>query len=299
MTTENIEAAREGTLFLSGAAGRGILIVGMHALPDGGAAIRSAYEAGYKSHKNNVLWALDGVAGEIRLNKAETAWVIDLASPRRQVMFVWGNHPNGQGRALRHAGPRLETTNGGAWCIGIVNCQVAIDRAWTTDKAGATLDFIAAAMKCLAERGMTPTQAAKADAEASQTASQRQGKIYAAAVAAGKANGVTVFSNPSYGSDSNTEYIRAAENIAGTTGEVPEDLAQQVRAHFARTQQLAEEARIMAELEAEQAALVAAQQAAAAAERQARENAIAGVTAAMTPKQARIAIHNARMAGKI
>jgi hypothetical protein len=282
MKTDN--QAREGILFLGSAAGKGVLLVGLDVLTDGGAAIRAAYATGFKAHKNwAVIRLLDGQQAEIRLNAAETAWVVDFASPRRATMFAWTSGPSmqtGRGGNVRHAGPRLEYTNGGAWCCGIVNAQVATARGWTEERAGATLDLIRQGMVSLAERGMTPMQWRAAESAAANRRSAVASALWEAKEA---------------------DYTLACAAANASNGDIDAARAwlRKVADEKAATEAAGEEARIMAELEAEQAVAIAAQQAAAAAEKQSRENAAAGVTSQMTPKQARIAIHNARLAGKI
>jgi len=70
---------------------RVFLILGISALGPEKAEKLIAACGGWKSHANWALETLDGEKGEIRQNKAGTCWVIDLASPRREVMFAWSS----------------------------------------------------------------------------------------------------------------------------------------------------------------------------------------------------------------
>jgi hypothetical protein len=292
-------AAEEDKVFLSGQGVKGVLILGISALnPDKAEAFISAC-AGWKSHVNSVLELLDGELGEIRLNKAVTCWVIDLASPRREIIFAWSTGPGGQ----RLVGPKLNTTNGAAhWC-GVITESVPLNR----EASPATVAFLERATQCFIENKMTPRQWERVENARKQAESERHGLVVRAAIAAGETDGVVVYVGCGYNPTRGEAYIQAAEEIAGTTGPVPENLATLVREKIAAIKRAAEEARLMAELEAEQARLT--EEKAKAEDEAKRQEEIktacraAGVSPEqwrdMTAKQQRLALHRARLAGKV
>lgn len=291
-------AAKEDKVFLGGYA-KGVLILGISALGQEKAEKFVAACGGWKSHTNWALVQLDGEKGEIRKNKAGTCWVIDLASPRRSVMFAWTSGP----REVRFAGPRLNTTNGGAhWC-GLISETTPFNR----EKSPNAVAFLERATACFAEHGMTPRQWADHERVLDNARRERHAEVVRAAISAGERDGAVVSVGFGYNPTRGGEYIAVAEEIAGETGPVPADLAEQIHSRFAAKRQAEEEARLMAELEAEQARLAEEK---AKAEAEARRQAdirvacqSAGVSPevwqAMSPKQQRLALHRARLAGKI
>ncbi|MDP3661715.1 MAG: hypothetical protein Q8R17_02610 [bacterium] len=292
------QAAETDKVFLGGY-GKGVLVLGISAL--GFEKVKSFIAAcgGWKSHANGALTLLDGEKGEIRKNAKGTCWVIDLVSPRRTTMFAWTSGP----REIRFAGPRLNTTNGGAhWC-GLVSETMPFNAEGSPNMVA----FLKRAVTGFAEHGMTPTQWQRAENARRVAESERHAEIVRAAAKAGEADGVVVCVGFGYNPTRGEHYILVAEELAGATGPVPENLAELVRARFAAAKLAAEEKRIMEELAAEQAELV---QKKAKAEAEAKQQAAIAVTCqaagisltewqGMTPKQQRIALHNARLAGKI
>jgi hypothetical protein len=292
-------AAKEDKVFLGGYA-KGVLILGISALGLEKAEKFVAACGGWKSHTNWALVMLDGEKGEIRKNKAGTCWVIDLASPRREVMFAWTSGP----RETRLAGPRLNTTNGGAhWC-GLTSTSVITGHE---EKNPSSTEFLRKALTCWKEHGMTTRQWAEVESARQNAERERHAEVVRAAASAGERDGVIVSIGFGYNPTRGGEYIAVAEEIAGSTGPVPADLTNQICARFAAKRQIEEEALLMAELETEQAR-IAEEKAKAEAEAK-RQNEIrvacqsTGVSPeqwqTMTPKQQRLALHRARLAGKI
>ncbi len=291
-------AQEEDKVFLSGYA-MGVLILNISALGQEKASRFIAGCNGWKSHTNHVLSVLDGEKGEIRLNKAGTCWVIDLASPHSTTMFAWTSGP----RQMRFSGPRLNTTNGGAhWC-GLVSETLSLH----PEKSKHTLAFLQKAKETFAVHGMTPMQWNRHQDELEMARRTRANEVVQAAVEAGKRDGVVVslgnWLSPSLG----VVYLEAAEHIAGTEGSLPADLADQVHASVAAKRQVEEEAKIMAELEAE-ATRLAEEKAKAEADATRRSEVavaskMAGVSPeaweALSPKQQRLALHRARLSGRI
>lgn len=279
-----IRAEEEDKCFFSADGGKGVLVLSISALPAEKRAEFISACGGWKSRRNSALLVLDGERGEIRRNAAGTCWVIDLASSRRAVMFAWA-----ASGGTKFSGPRLNTTNGGGhWC-GLVSSAMPID----PERNPKTVAFVQQAMACLAENGMTPRQWESGESARRVAEQQRRDAIVRAATEARKLDGYVA---PSAG------YVRAAEELSGST-----DLVERIRARVAADRLAAEEARIMAELEAEQVRIAAEKAAAEAAAR--RQAAIAATyTAAgispeqwqgMTPKQQGLALHRARLAGRI
>jgi hypothetical protein len=290
-----VKAEEQDHVFLGGGA-MGVLVLRISALPAEARENFLAACGGLKARGNYAMLALDGQFGEIRLNAGRTCWVIDLASPRRTIMFGWTSGP----RETRLGGPRQNVTNGGShWC-GVVSATMPID----PDRAPATVEYLRWAMACLAEHGRTPRQqAAHLAAEEAARRAAEERRVAAVATAAA-APGTQVVLQDSWGcaNDAARRWLARAEEI----GDIA-DLADQLAAEMRAAQLAAEEAAIMAALEVEQAAAVAAQAAAAAeAARQAEiaaAAAYAGVTPVqwqtMTPKQQRLAMHRARLAGRL
>ncbi len=292
-------AAKEDKVFLGGYA-KGVLVLGISALGHEKAEKFIAACGGWKSHANRVLELLDGEKGEIRMNKARSCWVIDLASPRSEIMFTWTSGP----RERRLVGPRLNTTNGGAhWC-GLISSSVI---AGQETENPASAEFVRKAMSCWSEHGMTPRQWASVESKRQNAGLERHAEIVRAAIDAGKLDGMVVCEGLGHSLDLNTNYISIAEEIAGTSGPVPLDLADQIHAMFVVKRRVEEEARFMAELESEQALLAAEKAKSEAEAERLAEVAVACQSAgvspeqwqAMTPKQQRLAIHRVRLAGKI
>ncbi len=290
-------AAKDDKVFLSGNA-KGVLVLGISALGPEKAKRFIASCGGWKSHTNWALVALDGERGEIRKNKAGTCWVIDLASPRRTVLFAWTSGP----REVRFAGPRLNTTNGGAhWC-GLVSETLVLD----AEKNRHTLAFLAQAKACMAEHGMTPNQWERVENARQSAEINRRIEVLKAASDAARADSAAyVFGG--YGPQWGEDYRDAAFAIAGESGPVPENLAVLIREKIASVKLAAEEARLMAELEAEQARLAEEKAKADAEEKRQEEIAatchVAGISPAewegMSEKKRRLTLHRARLAGKI
>lgn len=293
------QAAETDKVFLSGEGVKGVLIVGISALSPEKAESFVSECGGWKSHANSALTVLDGEKGEIRKNKAETCWVIDLASSRGTTLFAWETGP----RSIRFAGPRLNTTNGGAhWC-GLVSETMPFN----PEKSPNTAGFIKRAVACLTEHGMTPNQWERTENARRVVEGERYAEVVRAAAKAGEADGVVVCVGFGCGVTRGEQYIAVAKELAGTTGPVPENLAELVREKITAAKLVAEEARLMAELEAEQARLTEEKSKAEAEAKQ--RSAIeatcrsAGISFAewpkMTPKQQGLALHRARLAGKI
>ncbi len=292
-------AAETDKVFFSGLGVKGVLILGISTLEPKKAQSVIASSGGWKSHANSTLLCLDGEKGEIRKNKAGTCWIIDLASPRRTAMFAWESGP----KSVRLAGPRLNTTNGAAhWC-GLVSEMMPFN----TEMSPHTASFLKRAVACMTEHGMTPKQWERAENARRTAESERRSEIICAATKAGQIDGVVVCvecgCNPTRGEN----YILAAEELAGTTGPVPENLAELVHAKIAATKLAAEEARIMAELKSEQLRITEAKiEAEVTAKQQVETEKVCrliGVSFAewqgLTPKQQRQALHRARLAGKL
>lgn len=292
------EAAETGNVFLSGNGVKGVLVLGISALGFEKAKSFIASCGGWKSHANSALLCLDGEKGEIRKNKAGTCWVIDLASPRDTTLFAWTSGPGD----TQLAGPRLNTTNGAAhWC-GLVSASMEI----SADKAPVAMMFIKRAVACLAEHGMTPRQWEKSENARITAENNRHIAIIDAARKAAQADGAS-WSHGGYGPQWGEEYREAAFSLASATSPIPENLAELVREKIAKARLIAEEAQIMAHLEAEQAKLVADR---IMAEDQAKQEVAIEVTCkaagislvawqGMTLKQQRLALHRTRLAGRI
>ncbi len=290
-------AAKEDKVFLSGYA-KGVLILGISALSPKKAEKFIAACGGWKSHTNWALGVLDGEKGEIRQNKAGTCWIIDLASPRRTVMFAWTSGP----RETRLAGPRLNTTNGGAhWC-GLISETTPFN----LEKSPNAVAFLQRAKNCFAEHGMTPAQWEKAENYRRCKEAERATSVREAARVACLADGQP-WCYGGYGPQYGSEYLAVAEEIAGSEGAFPVDLSDQIRARFAAKRQAEEEARLMVELEAEQVHIAAEKaKVEAEAKRQTEIEVTCRITGiypgqwqTMTQKQQRLALHRARLAGKI
>lgn len=154
---------------------------------------------------------------------------------------------------------------------------------------------------------MTPRQWADHESALENARRERHAEVVRAAISAGERDGVVVSLGFGYNPTRGGEYIAIAVEIAGETGSVPADLAEQVHLRFAAKRQAEEEIRLMAELEAEQVRLAEEKvKAEAEAKRQAEIKVAcqsAGVSPevwqAMSPKQQRLALHRARLAGKI
>lgn len=293
------EAAETGKVFLSGEGVKSILILGISTLEPKKAQSVVSSCGGWKSHANSTLLCLDGEKGEIRKNAAGTCWVIDLASPRRTIMFAWDSGP----KSTKLAGPRLNTTNGAAhWC-GLVSETMPFNE----EASPKTLAFIKQATDCLAEHSMTPKQWECAENSRRVTERERHSQVVRAAIEAGKIDGVVVSVGFGYNPTRGKEYILAAEEIAGVAGPVPENLAELVHTKISTAKLAVEEARIMAELEAEQLRVAQAILEAETLEKQQGEvNKICHIIGAtydkwhaMTPKQQRQALHRARLEGKL
>ncbi|OHA19006.1 MAG: hypothetical protein A2938_03180 [Candidatus Taylorbacteria bacterium RIFCSPLOWO2_01_FULL_48_100] len=292
------QAAETDKVFLGGY-GKGVLVLGISALGFEKAKSFIAACGGWKSHANGALTLLDGEKGEIRKNAKGTCWVIDLASSRRTIMFSWSSGP----RDTRLAGPKLNTTNGGAhWC-GLVSETMPFNR----ENSPVAVSYIKRATTCLAEHGMTPNQWERVENARRVAESERHAEIVRAAAKAGEANGVVVCVGFGYNPTRGEQYILVAEEFSGSTGPIPENLAELVHARFAAAKLAAEEKRIMEKLEAEQAELV---QKKAKAEAEAKQQAAIEATCravgisltdwqAMTPKKQGQALHRARLARKI
>jgi hypothetical protein len=298
-------AAETNKVFLSGQGVSGVLIVGISALGPEKAERFIAACGGWKSHANWALLSLDGEKGEIRRNKAGTCWVIDLESLRGTTLFGWtASKDFKRWTGVRYAGPKLNTTNGaGHWC-GVTSESVIAGREEANPHS---VEFIRQATACWNEHGMTPRQWHDSESKRREAERKRYEEVVRAAAKAGEADGVVVCLGFGYNPTRGGEYIAIAEELAGATGPVPEDLADQVRVRFAAKQKVKEEARLMAELEAEHARL-SAEKAAAEAEAKRQTDIAATCRAAgispgkwetMTEKQRRIALHNARLAGRI
>jgi len=297
-------AAEEDKVFLSGQRVAGVLVLGIHALGQEKAEKFIAACGGRKSCANWALLELDGEKGEIRLNRARTCWVIDLASPRREVMFGWTAHKDfHKWSGTRCAGPRLNTTNGGGhWC-GLVSPSMPFNKEISPN----TVEFIQRAVSCFTEHGMTLRQWHEAESARRKAEDDRYAEVVRAAIVAGEFDDVTVRVGFGYNPTRGGEYIAVAEEIAGTAGPVATDLAEKVHARVVAKRQAEDEARIMAELEAEQARL--ADEKAKADSEVKRQAEIAATCAAtgisatewqgMTSKQQRLALHRARLAHKI
>jgi hypothetical protein len=291
-------AAETDKVFLGGEA-KGVLVLGISTLGPEKAEKSIASCSAWKSHANSTLLLLDGEQGEIRKNKAGTCWVIDLASPRRTVMFGWSSGPH----EMRFAGPRLNITNGAAhWC-GLISAMTP----YNADKSPNTVAFLQRATECLVEHGMTPRQRAKHQAEQETACRERYAQVVSAAVEAGKVDDVTVCVGFGYNPTRGGEYIETAQQIAGESGPVPENLAVLVREKIIAVKLAAEDARIIAELEAEQARFAEEKAKAEAKAKQQAEIAttcrMVGISPeqwrGMTEKHQRLAFHRARLAGKI
>lgn len=145
----SVQAWRTGKIYLSGLRG-GVLVVGIHSLPAEKAEEFCLAVGGWKSHANGALLVLDGQYGEIRRNKRNTCWIVDLDSPHKTILFGWEAGP----RETLLAGPRLNVTNGGGHWVGLVSSTTPINTA----KAPRTVAFLQHATKCFAETGRTPRQ---------------------------------------------------------------------------------------------------------------------------------------------
>jgi hypothetical protein len=292
------EAAETDKVFLGGYA-KGVLILGISTLGFEKAKSFIASCGGWKSHANLTLLCLDGEKGEIRKNKAGTCWVIDLASHRRTTMFGWMSGP----KEIRFAGPRLNTTNGGAhWC-GLVSETMPFNR----ESSPNAVAFLKRATAIWAEHGMTPMQWQRAENARRVAESERYAEVVRAAAKAGEADGVVVCVGFGYNPTRGEKYILVAEELAGRTGPVPENLAELVHEKITALKLAAEEIRIMAELEAEQIRLAEEKTRSEAAAKMLTEIEktcrAAGISLAewqgMTPKQQRLALHRARLEGKL
>lgn len=131
--TPREQAIADDRLYMSSASHCGVLILGISTLPP---EVREKFLDtaidGYKAHKNFALTALDGQRGEIRKNAKGSCWIVDLRSSRGSTLFAWS------GDGVRYAGPRLEYTNGGAWCCGLVSATMPVDPI----KAPKTVQYI-------------------------------------------------------------------------------------------------------------------------------------------------------------
>jgi hypothetical protein len=210
-------------------------------------------------------------------------------------MFGWYAGPGEQ----RYCGPRLPVTNGGAHWVGLAFVEVGHEAG--KEK---TVAFIQSAMECLAKHGRTPMahQAwERAEREARNT-------MRDFAVKAMNRCGVPSYNNRYVGgwSPACDRWTDRAVALGKS-----DDLVDRLTAEIMAEQTAADEARIMAELEAEQTRLAAekAEAEKAAAAEAKRQSDIAatcratGCTAeqweAMTPKQQGLAMHRARLNGKL
>lgn len=297
------EAAESDRVFLSGY-GKGVLVINISALGPEKAEKFIRGCAGWKSHVNRILTCLDGEKGEIRLNKKGTCWVVDLASPQRKIMFAWSaSQQFNRWSGPRYFGPRLNTTNGaGHWC-GLVSEAMPLD----PERNPTCAKFLREAMNCLQEHGMTPNQWVSVENARRSAAQKRQDAILRAVIDAGELDGVLKNGVGWFLQSSREKYLKVAEEIVGSSDVIPSDLTMQIRAHFAEVNKAEEEARILAELEAEQIRLANEKvRQEAESKRQAEISSICrtlGITSRewddMTPKQQRLALHRARLAGKI
>lgn len=291
-------AAETNRVFLSGQGVKGVLVIGISARGPEKAKSFIASCGGWKSRANSALLCLDGEKGEIRKNKAGTCWVIDLASPRGTTLFAWTSGP----REVRLAGPRLNTSNGAAhWC-GLVSATMQL----SAEKAPVAVAFIKRAEACLAEHGMTPNQWERAENARRHAECERRNSVLNAAFQAAKGEGAE-YDYGGYGPQRGGEYREAAFALAGEVGPVSENLAELVHEKIAAVKLAAEEARLTEDLEAERARLAEEKVKAEAEAKRLAEIATtcrsAGISLAewqgMTPKQQRLALHRARLAGKI
>ena len=294
------EAAETEKVFLSGLGVKGVLVLGISTLGFEKAKSFIAACGGWKSHANLALLCLDGEKGEIRKNAKGTCWVIDLASSCRTTMFAWSSGPGD----TRLAGPRLNTTNGGAhWC-GLVSTSFSLQLS--AEKAPAAMAYVKRATACLAEHGMTPNQWERVENARQSAENNRRIAVLDAAFSAAQSDGAQ-YSYGGYGPQWGVEYREAAFSIAGESGPVPENLTELICGKIAAAKLAAEEARLMAELEAEQVRLVdekskteAEAKRLAEVEKTCRA---AGISPdeweSMTEKKRRIALHRVRLAGKI
>jgi hypothetical protein len=315
-----IEALTKGRIFLSGEGAKGVLILGLNRLPDEAVERFCAALSLPKAKSNSALRALDGVRAHVRKNRADTCWVIEI-DPTGPPLFAWpaGRLPDGRpwettdGTTVRLAGPRLPVTNGGAHWVGVINATTPIDPVRSPMAAA----FVAEAMAAMARDGLTPLQREAARRKAEEEAEARRRAISEAAQEAGRRDGRRVVPEGFRTVGEGTEYIEAAERLAGD-GPVPANLADLVQAEIAARRAAEAEARRKAEEEAEarrraeeEARLAAEKAAREAAEAEARRKAEqeeiarrhAGLSpeqwAALPEKRRRIAIHNARLAGLI
>jgi hypothetical protein len=301
-----VKALSEGTVFLSGEGAKGVLIVGLERLQDDVLERFCRALEGVKSRANNALLVLDGIRAKVRKNKADTCWVIEI-DPKGAPLFAWPTaflpdgrvwEDNYRGTLFKLGGPRLPVSNGGAWWVGVLNANTPIDPA----KSPVAVEFVIKAMEAMAKDGMTPLQREAARQRAAEEARARRAAIIAAAQEAGRRDGRRVVPE-----DKGTEYIKAAERLAGESGPVPADLADRVHAEFA-AKRAEEEARRKAEEEARIAAEKAAREAAEKVARQRAEieekvRQRSGFSeeqwAALPEKKRRLEIHKAKIAGLI
>jgi len=316
-----IEALTKGRIFLSGEGAKGVLILGLDRLSDEAIERFCAAVSRPKAASNAALRTLDGVRAFVRQNRAGTCWVIQI-DPAGPPLFAWpaGRLPDGRawettdGTTVRLAGPRLPVTNGGAHWVGVINATTPIDPARSPMAAA----FVAEGMAAMAKDGLTPLQREAARRKAEAEAEARRQAIIEAAQEAGRRDGRRVVPEGFRTVGEGTEYIEAAERLAGETGLVPANLADLVQAEIAARRAAEAEARRKAEEEAEarrkaeeEARLAAEKAAREAAEAEARRKAEmeeiarrhAGLSseqwAALPEKRRRIAVHNARLAGLI
>jgi hypothetical protein len=228
------------------------------------AAFVSSHEAGIKSRKNLSLWDLAGLRGT--MSRRENCFVLEVGHGEEIAVGANLGLTREQRNAMATAGQAwwCKTTNGGG-----------CDSLWVA---------VSNAVSEIERQRKAAEDAANAATIARERASQREAAIASAGVQAALEAG-------DYGCN---PWRELAAELAGDRSieQIRESLKGEVSAEMARrkaaAERAAEDARIMAELEAEEKAA-----------KDARAEAAAGITPEMSPKQRRIALHNARMAGKV
>jgi len=286
----SIKAEEEGKVFLSGEGAKGVLVVGLDALPpERREAFLSALTA-EKARANEALLQLDGCRGHIRRNKAGTCWVIDLGAADGEVLYGWQTGP----RETRFSGPRLPVTNGGGHWVGLLGGGLAID-AGKSPKGAAALER---AQSCWREHGRTPLQQLRVrNAEII-----RQGQLRVVRESAVSRAMGAMDIHPIEAARYRERWSQRAEEI-GDCGDLEERLLAEMRAEQQAAAD-AEAARQLAEEEAERARQAKSEQERAEADAEVTAVCAAlGLTAdeyaAMSPKKQALARHKARLAGKI
>lgn len=246
--------------------GKGLLVLNPPA------DFQAGYEAGYKSRKNSALYKLSGLRGIVRRNAAGTCFVLEVGRGEEIAVGTAGElgFTTDQMNVMARDGRAWwckDTNGGGCASIWVVasNAVAAVARQVAAQRAASEANRLA---ECAREAAF---DAAKRELNRSPWVAGRQWNGYW------------------------DKWMSADAESNGIAG-----VSERAVAHAGALQNAAEEAEIMAGLEAEQAAAIAA------AEQAAELAAVSAATGlspeqwrGMSQKQQGQALHRARLAGRM